>query len=413
VTDSTTTAPTIAAVTGPPEWRDGFARNIAIATVAVAVFGAVFVSSGKVDAGDGLGWDGRLYARMVTDGLAAGQANTEMRPLVILAVRVVHATGLDVLSSFEVVNVVSAFVLYLFAALLLDRDGLEWRARAVVVANLALCIATSKMFGFYPVQVDLGALAVITMAFYFVATDRTLAAAVSCVMAVASREFGIAVVLYGIHRAVRLRRPWYEPVLTFGPSLATMVLIRAVVAAHAPAADAPLSAADALSNLSLWRSPAFAIVFAYFLVFVFGGVSALLVLRPGACLERLRARPELLSFLLPIVAMSAAGSLDIWRYLAFALPAVLVLSAHALRALPPARAFQLLLVTTVITVVTQRPFEHMNDALYFRDWFPLYQWFPRFNGAFPTSADLAPVWAARLESALLIIVAAELVVWRR
>ena len=58
-----------------------------------------------------------------------------------------------------------AFVLYLCTSLLLERYGAESRFRAIVVWNVALCMATAKMYAFYPVLIDFGALAIVTVAF--------------------------------------------------------------------------------------------------------------------------------------------------------------------------------------------------------------------------------------------------------
>src|SRR5678815_2716814 len=83
---------------------------------------------------------------------------------------------------------------YLFCALILDAYGADTRLKALIIGNLALCIATSKMFAFYAVQIDLGVLALVTAGFYFVMTDRHALAAAVAVLAMASREFGIVLV---------------------------------------------------------------------------------------------------------------------------------------------------------------------------------------------------------------------------
>ena len=130
------------------------------------------LTSGRIIAGEGLGWDGRGYARMMADGLDQGSEQTGTRPLLPLLTRLPHAFGLDVIPSFQVMNAVYAFVLYLFCALILDAYGAGMRVQALIIGNLALCIATSRMFAFYPVQIDLGVLALVTAGFYFVVTDR-------------------------------------------------------------------------------------------------------------------------------------------------------------------------------------------------------------------------------------------------
>jgi hypothetical protein len=50
-------------------------------------------------------------------------------------------------------------------------------------------------------------------------------------------------------------------------------------------------------------------------------------------------------------------------------------------------------------VLTQRPFERMDDVLYMRDWFPLYR---HFDGGF--SDEVARLWMLRVAMLVLIMV---------
>ena len=369
-------------------------KNATIAACCVLLFHVVSVASGKVASGDGLGWDGQIYARMVDESLSEGTANTQMRPLLVLATRIPRAMGFGILESFELLNYLYAFTLYWFVALLLEQRGVGVRIRAVVAGNLALCIATSKMFAFYPAQIDLGALALICAAFYFAGADRRWPAGIACVLAAASREFGVVPSLFGLHRAFRRKR-WREA-FVYLPGLATTFLIRWAVALNGT--DAPLSVGNAIDNLGFWVSPAFVAIFSYFAVTVFGGISVFIVAHPQTMLKRLRVEPELLTCLVVVFGLAAAGNLDIWRYLVFALPVAVVLVAEYCRG--GAGAPRTLAVITVVTIVTQRPFELMQEALYFRDWFPLYLVLIRP----PAPPDLAPVWTVRLISLVLIVV---------
>jgi hypothetical protein len=344
--------------------------NVLIALCGVLLFHVVSLVSGKVANGDGLGWDGRLYAQMVTGQLDEGSANTQTRPLLPLVTRVPYSLGLDIIDSFRLMNYLYAFVLYLFAALLLERYGATARVRA----------------------------AVMTGAFYYVATGRRWLGPIACVLAVASREFGIAVALYGIHLALRQRR--FGDALAFLPAVAVMIAIRWAVAAGAPQDAAPLSVGDAVANLALWRSPTFVIAFVYFTVTVFGGISVLLALRPRWLAGRLVDEPELATFLVVIVGAAAVGDLDIWRYLMFALPVGVVLIGRYWADLPAGAVPVVAVAMTVATIITQQPFQHMDEALYFRDWFPLY-----FEGRRAAAPDLVPVWSLRLTSLALIMTA--------
>jgi hypothetical protein len=374
------------------------AAETALAIGGGALFHGVSVLSGKVATGDGLGWDGQAYARMVTDSLHAGSANTGARPLLPLLTRIPYGLGLDVRQSFELMNDIYAVALYLFVALLLDRYGAGLRVKALIMANLALCIATSKVYGFYPAQVDLGALALVTAAVYFVMTDRHWPAVAACILAVASREFGIAAVFCGMHRSVRGRR-WRES-LAYALPLGVFAALR-WTAGGGSAGDEALSLADAMGNLRFWTSPSFITIFMYFCVTVFGGISALLVFRPGWCLRRFREEPELATYLALVVVLAAAGSADIWRYLAFALPVSVALVGLYGRDADPVTLRRVAVAMTFVTVMTQRPFERMTDALYFRDWFPLYYIFVWDS----QPSDLLPVWTARFVSVVPAVLA--------
>ena len=180
--------------------------NLALAAAGMLIFLTLFVTSGRIVAGGGLGWDGRGYASLMTDGLDRGSDATRVRPLLPLLTRIPYSLGLDVIESFQVMNAIYAFVLYLFVALILEHYGTGTRFKFLVIANLALCIATSKLFAYYPVLVDLGSLALVTAAFYFTITDRHGLAGAVCILAVASREFAGAALLCGLHRTFRQGR---------------------------------------------------------------------------------------------------------------------------------------------------------------------------------------------------------------
>jgi hypothetical protein len=364
----------------------------------VLVFQIAAITSGRIIAGDGLGWDGRGYARLMAEGLDRASEVTRTRPLLPLLTRLPHALGLDVIPSFQLMNVLYAFTLYLFSVLILDAYGARMRVKALVVANLALCIATSKMFAYYPVQIDLGVLALVTAGVYFVMTDRHVLAGVVGMLAMASREFGIVVLLCGLHRTFRRGRLWPDSAW-YLPGVAVGLWVRWYTYS-----EGVLSANDALANVSLWRHPAFLGAFAYFTVTVFGGISALLAVHPRWCASRLREQPELASYLLVIAGLTALGNLDVWRYLVFALPVVLVLFAqYCERMYLPERLMAAAVI--FVTVITQRPFQRMDADLYFQDWFPLY-W---IIGDTPPALDFLALWGVRLITLSLVLIALVLI----
>jgi hypothetical protein len=380
--------------------------NVGIALAGVLVYQLVIIGSGRVADNRGLGWDGESYSVMVTGHLTDGRPYPQSRPLLVLAARIPYWLGLDVVQSFALLNYLYAFVFYLAAAALLERAGAGPAIRLALVVNLALCIATSKMFAFYPVQVDFGALALMTVAFYLAGGDRPWLAGLACLFAAASREFAAAVALYGMHRSIRLGRGFTTTALIYLPTVATLVLIRWWVAmAREQTAPGVLVIDQAIGNLSTWLSPPFVTAYSYFVLTVFGGVSALLVVRGDFVLRRLRAEPELATFLLVIGAFAALGSYDIWRYLAFGVPAVTVLAGSYLRDCDWPQARRLLIAVTVFTLVTQRSFERMDTIRYFRDWFPLYPYY----GQHDPIADLAGVWTVRLAAVALMALALHLI----
>ena len=376
--------------------------NLALAAAGTLIFLTLFLTSGRIVAGDGLGWDGRGYASLMTDGLDQGSVATRSRPLLPLLTRIPYSLGLDVIQSFQAMNAVYAFVLYLFVALILDHYGVDTRFKVVVIASLALCIATSKMFAYYPVLIDLGALALLTAAFYFTITDRHGFAGLACVLAIATREFAAAAVLCGLHRTFRQRR--WAAALSNVPALAIALVVRMTTSSEASGEIATRVVEATLRYSFLvvfWQSPLFyGAVFAYFVLTVFGGISVLLLIHPRWCGRRLREQPEQATFLVVIVGLSLTG-LDMWRYLVFALPvAVALVGQYSHDVLASTRLARPVAAAILFaTVITQRPFERMDAAIYFREWFPQYDVLN--NVATP---ELITLWGMRLTALLLLIV---------
>jgi hypothetical protein len=369
--------------------------HMTLAAMGLLIFLALMMTSGRVDAGGGLGWDGQGYASLMTDGLDQGSVITRSRPLMPLLTRIPHHLGLDVIPSFQLMNVIYAFTLYLFIALILDRAGAGMRDKAVVIGNLALCISTSKLYAYYPVLIDLGALALITAAFYFVMTDRHWLGGMLSVLAMPAREFGVVLLFCAVHRAFRRGRLWPDA-LWYLPGAGMAVVVRTMTSS-----EGSLSLSDATANLQFWLSPIFVAAFAYFAITVFGGISALLALHPRWCFARLREEPELATFLVVIVGLALVGNLDIWRYLAFALPVAVVLVGQYFRdrVRDPAFGRSIVAMMTFITVITQRPFEQMDRTTFFRDWLPLYILLDQ------PPLDLLALWATRLMALGLLLVA--------
>ena len=375
-----------------------FYSNLALAAAGLLIFLTLHLTSGRIVAGDGLGWDGRGYASLMTEGLDQGSVATRVRPLLPFLTRLPYSLGLDVIQSFQVMNAIYAFVLYLFVALILEHYGADTRFKIVVIASLALCIVTSKMFAYYPVLIDLGALALLTAAFYFTIIDRHGVAGALCVLAVASREFAAAALLCGLHRTLRQGR--WRAALWYAPAVVIALAVRAATSSWSVT-----GVVDATLRYSLvvvfWQSPmVYGTAFAYFLVTVFGGMSVLLWLHPRWCGRRLREQPELATFLVVIVGLTVIG-LDMSRYMMFALPVTVALIGQYYRDHLQATPLERPIAAAMLfaTVMTQRPFERMDAAIYFREWFPQYD---VFYGV--ASPDLLLLWGMRLTALMLVIV---------
>ena len=362
---------TTAGVADRPRHRP-WATNLLIVAIGLILFASLTARTGRVEANDGLVWDGRQYAHMVTGRIQDGTVATQTRPLLPLATRAPYYAGLQIITAFQVMNVVYAAALYFFLCLLLDLYGVPSVYKAYFVVTVALCIATAKMFAFYPTLIDLGALAVLSAATYVVLTRGGWAACVAAVLAVCARELGIALAFFGMHRDVRQGRGLIRPLLTYAPALIALLVIRRWASATnlGDRDRALLTAQDLIANLALWRDPWFAAFFAYFLLTLIGGITLLLALKPVWGLRRLAATPELATFAAIILAATAVGNADIWRYLAFLLPVITILFAAYVRDHQPGAI--VLSAALVFTIATQQSFMPMDMTHYFRDWFPVY-----------------------------------------
>ena len=365
--------------------------DILVSAIGTAIFAYLALAHDVIAVRGGLGFDGADYARMLV-ALGGGSAATRIRPMVVLANRPAYLITKSAVFSFALMNHFYAFMLWYQLCQLYKRIDPRPLGRLLLVVTLSLCVATSKMFAYYPVLVDLGAYAFITWAVQRVLRGPGIVTAIAVAAAMLSREFGVAVVLFGIHRFWRLRLPWQSLVLTLGPGV---VLLGAVMlwSATLPSAPAPgiFSLASIARSAAYWNDPVFVTFFLYFLVTIFGGISIVLVTRGDAILKTVREEPEWLTFAVPIVLAAALGDADIWRYLAYTLPAAVTVYAAcaaewSLRRLIAVSAFGL-----ALTLVLQDPFKEMTVPEYFRRWFPYY--LAAGKVPVPERLPLFPLWA--------------------
>ena len=128
--------------------------------------------------------------------------------------------------------------------------------------------------------------------------------------------------------------------------------------------------------------------------------------------EPAAAEPEWATFGATILGITLVFGVDIWRYLAFALPLAVVLFARASARWTTRERVCLYVMGAIGTWYTQRPFEHVSLVVYFRDWFPYYV---AYLGSSPFPSDILwPVWRWRYPvTAAVFVLAVISNVWRR
>jgi hypothetical protein len=375
--------------------------NLALATAAVVLLNILVRTSGHIELNDGLGFDGVQYGSMVERGLTAGTPNTRLRPVVIiLAWLPYHFTG-DVIRSFRILNYVWAFLgAYLIAKLHDHYQPARILEKVYLILSLALCIATAKMFAYYPVLVDLGGYVFITAAVYAILTaPRPVAGAAVC-LAMLTREFGIAAALFGLHRDIRQGSGIGRALLTYLPAIAVFVAFRHF-AIQGENQEQLTTVARLVSYLEFWHDPLFVGFFIYFLVTLFGGISMIVVARIGQWARLLNDEPEWVTFAAPIIALTVLGSADMWRYSAYLLPLIVVLFARATAEWTRIERVWRYSIAAVGTSITQRPFQHLDLKAYFVDWFPYYVFLRHIPDT--SKADLWPTWGWRFVLAAVLL----------
>lgn len=372
--------------------------NMAIAALAVVLVASIMTQSGRIADNDGYGFDGTIYARMMVDALYRGSDNARMRPLVLLTNQLAYDFVFkEPILTFQAMNLVYTAVLALVLCGIIDLYGALAVDKVIFTVNVFATIAIAKMFAFYPILIDLGAYAWVALAVYAIVRGYRPLIIVATVLAVFAREFGLVVLAFGVHRELRRRVPVPIVIGTYLPALLCFAALRQWVFATSTTAGTLrgvegglLAIGDLAANLQYLADPLFLIFLAYFAATVFGGVSLLLVIRGLARQLSLRGETEWLTYFGAVGVLTAFGNIDLWRYLAYSLPAVAALYAMTLsrsdwRMIAPWVA--------VATLFTQQPWTAMNDISYFRDWFPLY--LPEFNVPAPPTAGFWAAWVIR------------------
>jgi hypothetical protein len=329
-----------------------------------------------------------------------------MRPLVILTNQLVYDFIIkDTIRTFQVMNFVYSALLAFVLMATLDLYGASTAHKLVFTANAFATIAVTKMFAFYPVLVDLGGYFWVSLAVYAILRGRRAAVVATTVLAMMARELTLMAVLFGIHRELRKGSRLSTIALTYLPSILSFLALREFVRRTSLLPEVPVvegglvSVSDLVANLAYLANPLVMLFIAYFLFTLFGGLSMDLAVRALRGRITVAGEHEWLTYLgLAIVSM-VLGNVDVWRYAAFALPAVAVLYAQN-------TALDDWWVVApwmgLVTVVTQQPWKTMNDPSYFRDWFPLY--LPVFEVPDPPTPDFWIAWIVRMTVAAALAI---------
>ena len=369
--------------------------NAVLAVVAVLLLVLMERVTGRVPANEGRGWDGVDYSNML-NGWDHGTVNTALRPLIVRFNRPAYRLLKDPVAAFRAMNFVYVGLLCLAVCFLFDRYSSDAAAKSLLVLNLFASIAVAKYVAFYPVLIDAGAIAIVTLAMYFMVAGPRAAAAVAVVAAVLAREFAIATVAFGVVRDLRRRVPVWIVAATYAPAIVVFFVWRGHVTQKFAGNSAPNGLSALVGNLELWRDPFFAALFVYFTLTVFGGISLFVIARCGAALRHCVREPEWAVYSALVLAAAAMGDADLWRYLAYLLPAAAVLFAVCARQAAFSRWHMVAAaaIVCVATFVTQRPLQAVDLSAYFLDWFPYYIRQGE-NVPLPTLPSLWPLWGWR------------------
>jgi hypothetical protein len=373
--------------------RAKWGEHLALGGLAVVVFLALHPATGLLGVGNGEGWDGTDYARMLRSGWGSGTVITQYRPLIVWANWPAYLVTGDAVRAFDLMNYVYACALAVLLSLLLDRYGASFIARAVTILCISLSIPF-RLFAFYPVLIDLGACAVMTLAIWLIISGPRWAAATACVAAGLAREFAPALVLFGIHRDLRKGVHPATIAATYLPGIVVYAGLRVIVQRTWAGVQDGITLDFFYSNLRLWHQPLFAGLFFYFVLTLGGGIALVAAAQPGRCWRLLREEPEWVTFTVPILAASALVGMDTLRYITTLLPVVALLFAWCSREWSSRERVVLIAAAVALTVWTQQPFWPMNVEKYFAEWFPYYIWAREYPIPGPVPS-LWPDWGWR------------------
>jgi hypothetical protein len=374
--------------------------HLMVAVLAMVIFGALHLTVGRITVGDGLGWDGAEYAAMLQRGWDRGGSNTALRPMIVWLAQPAYELTRNVVQAFDITNYLYVGLLMFLFSRVMERYGASRLTGAVAI----VCLSVSNAFQlapYYPVTIDLGGHAMMTLALWHTIAGPRWAIAVTSVVAVLSREYAPAVMLFGVIRDRRLRVPISKIVTAYLPAAVVYVLLRLAVIQSIGEGN---SLRTFIANLVLWKDPMWAALFVYFAVTAGAGVSMVVAAQPQRWWSVIREEPEWLGLAVPITLVTAVVGMDIWRYLLALTPLVLALLSRSSREWRSGETAVFLSACVVLTLVTQMPFRGMDVTRFFVDWFPYWAWSGKAPGDV-TSAMLWPVWGWRFLVVMLSLCA--------
>ena len=364
-----------------------FTGHIALGLIALAVFVALNMTTGRLEVGSGAGWDGMDYSRMLRDGWSAGSVHTRLRPLIVWLNAPLYALIRQPVMTFQAMNLVYTGLLGVALSMLLRRYGATTFVRAIAI----ICIVLTnhfRLFAFYPVLVDLGACLVMTMALLLILDGPRWGAAVACVAAVLAREYAPILLCFGIHRDLRRGVAISSTVATYAPAAIVWAILRVVVMQTAVGPEDPTTLGTFLGNVRVMADPLFVALFAYSVVTVAGGLSMVVVAQLVTCRRLIEREPEWVSYTVPLLLVTMLGGADLWRYLTPLLPMVAVFYARCSQESSRREQTVLAAAAVLLTLWTQQPFTRMDAARYFAEWFPYYI----RAGLYPFSTPPPSIW---------------------
>jgi hypothetical protein len=306
---------------------DGRARLVCLA-LTIGALAALAVITDPIAFGDGLGFDGRLYATMVND-LRTGRHDpvSSLAAYRVLAPAVVAMSGLEPRSGFLLLDIVAAVITAQALFAILRHSGATAERALLGVAWWLALPMGPRAYLHYPVLTEALALALMTLLALAALRRATIAFALLLALAVVARENLLVMLPFLFFSTARdgVGRAALRTALAGVPAIAALSVVRWI----APVTADPIISLPgaALLNTFLivlnidehaWRA-----LFA--VLFTFGALPAVVVGLAPRALALLRREPAWIYLAVATAATAIVGGIDHDRYAApIALPLIAV-----------------------------------------------------------------------------------------